>query len=43
MTGRLLIATAIELDCPFVTYDERLERFARRHGRQCGLAVSTRP
>ena len=31
---RLLIATAIELACPFVTYDERIASFAKRHGRQ---------
>jgi len=37
---RLLIATAIELACPFVTYDERIARFAARHGRQYGFAVS---
>jgi PIN domain nuclease of toxin-antitoxin system len=37
---RLLIATAIELACPFVTYDERIARFGRNHGRQYGFAVS---
>jgi PIN domain nuclease of toxin-antitoxin system len=37
---RLLIATAIELSCPLVTYDERIADFGRRHGRQCGLAVA---
>jgi len=37
---RLLIATAIELACPFVTYDERIASFAKRHGRQYGFAVS---
>lgn len=31
---RLLIATAIELACPLVTYDERIWRFGKRHGRQ---------
>jgi len=31
---RLLIATAIELDCPLVTYDERIARFGENHGRQ---------
>lgn len=31
---RLLIATAIELGCPLVTYDERILRFSMRHGRQ---------
>jgi PIN domain nuclease of toxin-antitoxin system len=37
---RLLIATAIELACPMVTYDERILRFADRHGRQYGFAAS---
>jgi PIN domain nuclease of toxin-antitoxin system len=37
---RLLIATAIELACPLVTYDERIARFARRHGRQYRFAVA---
>lgn len=36
---RLLIATAIELACPFVTYDERIARFGKRHGRQYRFAV----
>lgn len=36
---RLLIATAIELGCPLVTYDERILRFAAKHGRQYGFAV----
>jgi PIN domain nuclease of toxin-antitoxin system len=36
---RLLIATAIELDCPLVTYDERITAFGRRHGRQYRFAV----
>jgi len=31
---RLLIATAIELDCPLVTYDERIAHFGETHGRQ---------
>ena len=30
---RLLIATAIELACPLVTYDERIVRFGKKHGR----------
>jgi PIN domain nuclease of toxin-antitoxin system len=37
---RLLIATAIELDCPLVTYDERILRFAAEFGRQYGFAAS---
>ena len=39
---RLLIATAIELACPLVTYDERIERFAKRHGRRYGFGVAVR-
>ena len=31
---RLLVATALELACPLVTYDERIARFARKHGTQ---------
>ena len=31
---RLLIATAIELGCALVTYDERVGRFGRDHGAQ---------
>jgi PIN domain nuclease of toxin-antitoxin system len=37
---RLLIATAIELGCPLVTYDERIARFAERHGRQYRFSAS---
>jgi PIN domain nuclease of toxin-antitoxin system len=37
---RLLIATAIELACPLVIYDERILRFTDRHGRQYGFAAS---
>ncbi len=29
---RLLIATAIELGCPLVTYDQRIAAFAERYG-----------
>jgi len=36
---RLLIATAIELACPLVTYDERIIRFSKKHGRQYRFAV----
>jgi PIN domain nuclease of toxin-antitoxin system len=38
---RLLIATAIELACPLVTYDDRIARFAKRHGRQYRFSVMT--
>lgn len=38
---RLLIATAIELACPLVTYDERIARFGEKHGRQYRFAVGT--
>ena len=38
---RLLIATAIELACPLVTYDERIARFGARHGGQYRFAVAT--
>jgi PIN domain nuclease of toxin-antitoxin system len=37
---RLLIATAIELGCPLVTYDDRIGRFGRQHGTQYGFAVT---
>jgi PIN domain nuclease of toxin-antitoxin system len=36
---RLLIATAIELACPLVSYDDRIARFGERHGGQYGFAV----
>ena len=36
---RLLIATAIELGCPLVTYDERIIRFGKRHGRRYGFLI----
>jgi PIN domain nuclease of toxin-antitoxin system len=38
---RLLIATAIELSCPLVTYDERIARFGKKHGRQYRFVVET--
>ena len=38
---RLLIATAIELACPLVTYDDRIARFGENHGRQYRFAVQT--
>lgn len=37
---RLLIATAISLACPLVTYDERIARFGRKHGRQYRFTVA---
>jgi PIN domain nuclease of toxin-antitoxin system len=37
---RLLIATAIELACPLVTYDEGIVRFGKSHGRQYGFSAS---
>jgi PIN domain nuclease of toxin-antitoxin system len=36
---RLLIATAIALACPLVTYDARMVHFAERHGSQYGFAA----
>lgn len=36
---RLLIATAIGLGCPLVTYDDRIRRFGRARGRQYGFAA----
>jgi PIN domain nuclease of toxin-antitoxin system len=36
---RLLIATAVELACPLVTYDERVTRFAAAYGSQYGFAT----
>jgi PIN domain nuclease of toxin-antitoxin system len=36
---RLLIATAIELACPLVTYDAHIEAFAQAHGSQYWLAT----
>lgn len=38
---RLLIATAIELGCPLVTYDERIGRFADKHGRRYRFVVKS--
>lgn len=37
---RLLIATAIELGCPLVTYDERIRRFGERHGERYGFSIA---
>ena len=38
---RLLIASAIELVCPLVTYDERILRFAADYGRQYRFTADT--
>jgi PIN domain nuclease of toxin-antitoxin system len=37
---RLLIATAVELGCPFVTYDRRIMEFGRRYGSRYGFRVA---
>lgn len=37
---RLLIATAIELSCPLMTYDARIVRFGENHGSQYGFSVA---
>jgi PIN domain nuclease of toxin-antitoxin system len=37
---RLLIATAIEQQASFVTYDERIATFVRRYGRRYGFSVN---
>ncbi len=37
---RLLIATAIELGCPLVTYDEPIVQFGKTAGRQYGFTVA---
>jgi PIN domain nuclease of toxin-antitoxin system len=36
---RLLMATAVELGCPLVTYDQRILEFGKRHGSQHRLQV----
>lgn len=38
---RLLIATAIELGCPLVTYDDRILRFGKRHGSRYGFSATS--
>jgi PIN domain nuclease of toxin-antitoxin system len=40
---RMLIATAIGLRCPLVTYDERIVRFADGHGARYGFSVCGTP
>ena len=37
---RMLIATAIELNCPLLTADEQITAFSAQSGRQYGLAVA---
>ena len=36
---RLLIATAIDLDCPMVTYDRKIAEFASAHGSRANFSV----
>jgi PIN domain nuclease of toxin-antitoxin system len=36
---RLIIATAIELACPLVSYDDRIARFGKSRGRQYRFSV----
>jgi len=36
---RLLIATALDLGCPLVTYDGPISEYAAGHGRQTGLRI----
>ena len=36
---RLLIATAITLGCPLVTYDQRIRQFGKSRGRQYRFAI----
>jgi PIN domain nuclease of toxin-antitoxin system len=37
---RLLIASAIELGCPMITYDERIVDFGKTHGRRFGFTTA---
>jgi PIN domain nuclease of toxin-antitoxin system len=37
---RLLIASAIEIGCPFVTYDDRIVQFGRARGEQYGFTLA---
>jgi PIN domain nuclease of toxin-antitoxin system len=37
---RLLFASAIELGCPLITYDERIVDLGKTHGRQFGFATA---
>ena len=38
---RLLIATAIDLGCTFVTYDDRISGYAQRGGKRYGLQLAS--
>lgn len=38
---RLLIATAIQLACPLITYDERITRFGETHGTENGFTAAS--
>lgn len=38
---RMLIATAIDLGCPLITYDERITAFATSHGSRYGFTVES--
>ena len=37
----LLVATAIELACPLITYDRRIAGFASSHGHRHGLQIGS--
>lgn len=37
---RLLMATAIGIGCPLVTYDSRIAAFAKRHGRRYAFTTA---
>lgn len=37
---RLLIASAIELQCPFVTYDDRIRQFGKLRGQEYGFSLA---
>jgi PIN domain nuclease of toxin-antitoxin system len=37
LAERLLIASAIERECPLITYDERIIRFGENHGSEYGF------
>lgn len=39
LADRLLMATAMELRCPLVSYDGNIAHFAKRHGRRFGFAI----